>query len=121
MGNIDKRLEQLEATASGPKWEIPIEVRVHLKAVARHRARENGEELPAYSQEEIEAMREEDLEVISGGGTMAYLRSSGGWQSEEAQEMLGEWEDDARWRIEQTEGLPREMWGEVYEREDERI
>ncbi len=118
MGSIDRRLERLEARASVPKWEIPIEVRICLKAVARHRAHERSEELPAYSQEEVEAMRREDFEVACSGGVVGILRDSTGWQSEESQEILDEWESSARLRIEQTEGLPREMWGEVYEDEE---
>lgn len=118
--SLERRLHRLEGMAedTGQRWEIPIEVRLCLKAVARHRANERGEELPAYTQEEVEAMRREDFEVACGGGIVGILRDSDGWKSEESQEILDEWESSARLRIEQTEGLPREMWGEVYEDEE---
>ena len=118
--SLERRLTNLETRASGAdsKWEILMEVRIHLKAVDRHRARENGEDPPPYSQEEIEAMREDDLEVVAGGSVVDHLRDIPGWQSPDAQTTLDKWEEGARRQLEQTEGLPREEWGQVYEDEE---
>jgi hypothetical protein len=54
--SLERRLANLEARSSGAQWELPIEVRIVLKAVARHWVRERGEEPPAYTPEEIAAM-----------------------------------------------------------------
>lgn len=111
---IERRLERLEANASSSEWAIPIEVRIHTKAVARHQAREDGREPPPYTQEEIEGMRREDLEVIAGGGVVGHYRESKGWESEGARELLDTWEGDAYRRLEAAEGLPPDRWGEVW-------
>jgi hypothetical protein len=112
-----KRLEKLEAGAgkgAASRWEVPIETRVYLTMVARHRARIEGEEPPEYSWEEIEEMRHQDLETVAGNGAEASLRGSIGWQTPEAQQMLGEWKDEARRRVEKAQDLPSERWGEVW-------
>lgn len=101
--SLERRLSDLENRSSGAQWEIPIEVRILLKAVAGHRARERGEEPPTYTQEELEAMREEDLEVISGGGVVGIYRDSAGWTTPEALEILDSWEEGARRRLERLE------------------
>ena len=101
--SLGRRLSDLEARASGTRWETPIEARVLLKAVVRHRARENGEELPEYSQEDIAHMHAEDLADVAGGGVEGHLRSSPGWQPPDAQARLDEWEESARRRLERAE------------------
>ncbi len=120
--SLERRLNDLEARASrtDPRRESPIEVRVLLKAVARHQARERGEELPAYTEEELEEMRREDLDVVAGGGAVGQLRDSPGWREPEAQTRLDEWEEDARRRLRRIEyGESLEV---VYEHdEDEEI
>lgn len=104
MGNLDRRLLRLEGHATPHRTpEVPVEVRIQLKAVERHQARERGEEPSAYTQEEIEAMREEDLEVIGGGGVVGILRDSAGWTSPESLEILDSWEEGARRRLERLE------------------
>lgn len=103
------------------QWEIPIEVHLLLKDVERHRAREVGEEPPAYTQEELEEMHRDDLETVAGGGVVGQLRSSAGRSSPDAHARLDEWEESARRRLEQTKDLPPERWGEVYEHEDEEL
>jgi hypothetical protein len=87
--------------------------------VACHRARIEGEEPPEYSWEEILEMRRQDLETVAGNGAEASLRDSIGWQTPEAQRMLGEWQEDARRRVQKAEGLPPERWHEVWGSEDE--
>ena len=85
-----------------------------MTMIARHRARIEGEEPPPYTQEEIEERRRWDLEAAVGRGTEAHYRNSPGWQSPEAQQMLGEWEEEARKRVEKARELPPERWGEVW-------
>lgn len=113
---IKQRLGELEARmeTEARRGETPLEVGVLLKAVARHQAREEGKELPPYTQEEIEEMRRDDLEVVAGGGVVGWLRGGGGWQSEEARVRLDEWEEDAHRRLEQAENLPPGRWCEVW-------
>jgi hypothetical protein len=113
--SIDRRLDGLEQQASvAEEWEVPVDVRVLTKAVARHQARENGEELPAYTQDELAALREEDLETVAGGGVVGHLRDSPVWRGPEECELLAAWESDARRRLEQAAELPPERWREVW-------
>lgn len=120
MRNTDRRLEALEAREAdvNPEWIVPIEVRVHLRAVARHHALGAGKRPPPYTQEEIEAMRRWDLETVEGRGVQAQLRDEAGWQSEEARELLDSWEEGARRRLAAAKDLPPERWGEVWGRDD---
>jgi hypothetical protein len=114
--SVHKRLEKLEAQTSDAdsKWVIPIEVRILAKAVERHQARNDGREPPPYAQEEIEQLRRYDLEIAAGGGVVGQFRESLGWQSEEAHELLDDWERDAHRRLEQAKSLPPKRWCEVW-------
>ncbi len=89
--------------------------RLYLKAVERYRARERGEELPAYTQEELEALREHDLENVAGGGAVGQLRASAGWKSPEGRELLDAWEEAARRRLARVD--EGETLGAVYNEE----
>ncbi len=107
--SLERRLSNLEARVSGQQWEIPIEARVLLKAVARHHARNRREEPPPYTAEELEAMHAEDLDTVAGGGVAGQLRAGKGWESPESVELLDAWEEDARQRLERIEdGEPLE-------------
>jgi hypothetical protein len=87
MGMLRRRLERLEAAdATTQEWSVPPEVNVHLKAVARYRASEEGKEPPPYTREELEEMRRQDLETVAGG--YDDHREGPGWQSEEAQRFI---------------------------------
>lgn len=117
MRDARKRLEKLEAGAgkgAAFRWEVPIGTRVYLTMVARCQARAEGKEPPPYSPEELEEMRRSGIETVQGKGIEASLRGSIGWQTPEAQQMLGEWEEDARKRVEKAKDLPPERWGEVW-------
>ena len=120
---LERRLEALEVKEAdaNSEWITPIEARVHMKAVARYHARENGKEPPRYTEEEIAHLRNSDLETVEGRGVEARLRDSAGWQSREARELLAAWRRSAYRRLEASEGLPHERWAEVYEHDDERI
>jgi hypothetical protein len=112
-----RRLERLEAEAGKgalSRWEVPIGLRAYLTMVARCQARTEGKEPPEYSWEEIEEMRRQDLETVSGIGADASSRDSIGWQTPEAERMLDEWQEDARRRVQKAEGLPPERWGEIW-------
>jgi hypothetical protein len=91
---------------------------VLFKAIARDQARKEGEELPPYTQEEIEEMRRDDLEVAAGGDVVGVFRESGGWQFEEALELLDSWERDAHRRLRQAQNLPPKRWCEVWGADD---
>ena len=114
MGSIRRRVEHLEGGAPGT-WTIPIEVRVLLKAQARDLARMRGEEIPPYTPEELEHLREADLATAVGADLEEY-RDDPGWQDEEAQRLLDDWQEDARRGLEWVEDNP-ERWQEVYEAE----
>ena len=113
-----KRLEVRGADATS-EWIVPIEVRVHLRAVQRYHALEDGRELPPYTQEEVETLRRWDLETVSGSGVEAVFRNDPGWQSEEDRELLDSWEEGARRRLAAADGLPPERWGEVWGADDD--
>jgi hypothetical protein len=100
--------------ADARRGETPPEVGVLLKAIARDQARREGKEPPPYTQEEIEEMRRDDMEIAAGGGVVGKLRASVGWRSEEARAKLNEWEEGAHKRLEQAENLPPERWSEVW-------
>ncbi len=114
-----RRLERLEAareSAEAP-YEVPMPTRLYLKAVERYRARENGEDPPAYAQEELEALHAEDLDTVAGGGTVWQLRGGGGWQTPAGRESLDGWEEATRRRLVRVEeGEPLEA---VYDEDDE--
>jgi hypothetical protein len=122
VSSLERRLERLEAGAgkdAASRWEVPIGTRVYFKMVERYRSRVAGEEVPPYAQEEIEEMRRHDLETVSGNGVRAYVRDSPGWQTLEAQQLLEEWEEVARRRLETAKDLPPERWHEVWGSKDE--
>ncbi|MDP9458118.1 MAG: hypothetical protein M3Q60_20625 [Actinomycetota bacterium] len=114
-----RRLERLEAARGVEKapYEVPLPTRLYLKAVERCRARENGEEPPAYSPDELAALHAEDLEAAAGGGTVGQLRGSAGWQTPEGADLLDSWEEGARRRLARVaEGETLEA---VYEDDEE--
>lgn len=96
-----------------------MEVRLLLKAVARHAAALRSEEPPPYTADEVAALHAADIEAASGGGVLGRLRDDPGWESEEARAKLDAWERGARSRLEAAARLPPERWYEVYEREEE--
>ncbi len=113
-----RRLERLEAARGTQKapYEVPLPTRLYLKAVERYRARERGEEPPAYSPDELAALHADDLETVAGGGAVGSMRASVGWKSPEGRELLDAWEEAARQRLVRVEeGEPLEL---VYD-EDE--
>ena len=117
---MKRRLEALEAGSTGSEWIIPIEVLVHCKAVERYQALRDGKEPPAYSRKEVAALREWDLETVEGRGVEARLRDSPGWRTPGSQALLDEWEEEARRRLEAAEGLPSELWAEVWGADEEK-
>lgn len=128
--SLKRRLEKLEVTQEkleavehyvfDPNGTRPrdLDHRLYFKMTERRRARVEGLEMLLYTREEIEHMREEDLEIARREGVVAELRGAPGWQTAQAQEMLDEWESAARRRLELTENLSRELWYQVYEEHD---
>jgi hypothetical protein len=118
--NLKRRLEHLEGQAE--KMSAPDEgggesywaAMVLCKHVERHQARIAGEEPPPYTQKEIEEMRRSDIESVEGWGVEAQLRESIGWQTQEAQQALDEWEREAQRRVQKAKDLHPERWGEVW-------
>ncbi len=96
-----RRLERLEAArgAGETPYEVPMTTLLYLKAVERYRAHERGDDPPAYTQEELGALHEHDLETVAGRGAVGSMRASAGWKSSEGRELLGAWEEDARQRL----------------------
>jgi hypothetical protein len=113
--SIERRLAGLEAKASdaNSEWVTPIEVSVHCKSVERAQARRDGREAAPYTQEEVAALREWDIETVEGRGFVAEMRENAGWQTPGSQALLDSWEEGARLRLEAAEGLPPERWHEV--------
>jgi hypothetical protein len=116
---MKRRLEALETGSTGSEWIIPIEVLVLTKSVERYQALRDGKEPPVYFREEVEAMRQWDLETVAGKGVEARLRDSPGWRTPGSQALLDEWEEEARRRLEAAKGLPSELWAEVWGADEE--
>ena len=114
---IERRLKLLEdRSARDEDHEVPIEVRVLLKAVARLQAPERGDDPPAYTQDELEELLQQDLEILDGKWReMVFLEP--GWQSSEARELLDVLEEDARRRVTMVESGT--SLSSVYELEDD--
>ncbi len=117
MAGVERRLRRLESSGTGTPYEVPMPTRLYLRAIERHRARENGEEPPAYAPDELAALHAEDLANASGAGVVGTLRESGGWESPEGAAILDGWEEAARRRLVRLdEGEPLAV---VYEGEDD--
>jgi hypothetical protein len=109
--SVRRRIEVLEnkAEKTASPWKTPPEASVLLKTIERWHAGQEGREPPPYSQEEIEEMHRSDQETTDGQSHLAKLRDDPGWQSEESQELLDWWEEDARRRMALAEsGVPLE-------------
>jgi hypothetical protein len=121
VGSLESRCRRLEEQTerANSQWEVPMYTRIYLKHIERHRARKEGHEPPPFTQEEIEYLYQEDLDAASGEGVVAFYRESLGWQSEEAQAMLDEWEEGARRRVEKAKDLPPSRWCEVWGAEED--
>jgi hypothetical protein len=119
--SLKKRLGHLEARApeAESQWVVPMEVSIYYKAVERHQALQEGKEPHPYSQEEIAELRRGDLEIVAGGGVVGECWNSKGWQSEEARELLAQWERGARRRVELGKDLPPDRWHEVWGADDD--
>ncbi len=114
-----RRLERLEAArgAGEAPYEIPTDVLLYMKAVERYRARERGDDPPAYSPDELAALHADDLETVDGGSAVGSMRASVGWKSPEGRELLDAWEEAARQRLARVNnGSPLEI---VYDEDDE--
>jgi hypothetical protein len=74
-----------------------------MKASARHQAAEEGKPLPPWSERELLELYRDDLELVNGHGVIELYRTAPGWQDRGqeggGQEMLDEWEQDARKRL----------------------
>ena len=118
---IERRLQDLEARATdaNSEWVTPIEVLVHCKSVERYQAQKEGREAPPYTQEEVAALREWDIETVEGRGFVAELRANAGWQTEGDQALLDSWEEGARLRLAAAEGLPPERWPQIWGQDEE--
>ncbi len=119
MGGLEGRIGRLEASrgATEAPYEIPMPTRLYFKAVERYRARENGEDPPRYTPDELAALHAEDLDTVAGGGTVGQLRGSAGWQTPEGADLLDSWEEGARRRLARVaEGETLEA---VYEDDEE--
>jgi hypothetical protein len=114
--SFERRLEKLEARLrnSGETPSTPIELRVYFSTIERAQAHKEGRKPRPYTQEEIEYLRQGDLEIAAGGGVVGHLRESVGWQGEESRAGLDVWEEDARGRVEAAKDLPPERWHEVW-------
>ena len=113
MGRLEDRLSRVEAAADAAKpHTVPIHTRLLVKYMERRRAFEEGRELPAYTDEELNAKYQSDLEVAAGEGVVGWLRGSAGWARPQERQLLAIWEEQARRRVEAAQNLPL---AEVYD------
>ena len=105
MGFKDRlaRLEQA-IRVSSPQ-PIPAMYRVLFKATERRKAAARGDDLPPYTDEETEELRNEDLKTVSGGGVVGYLRGSGGWADDKSRAFLDRLQDHARKRLDGRDAM----------------
>jgi hypothetical protein len=73
--------------------------KLHERAAAR---REDRAILP-YTRGELEELYRQDADDGCGAGVVGAFRSSVGWQSEEFQNTLGEWQAEAKRRLQRIE------------------
>jgi hypothetical protein len=114
--NIKHRLGRLEGKAekAASQWLIPLEVLVVLRASERHRARIAGEELPPYSEDELQHLYRGDLLDAASEGVLGEYRTAVGWQDSEGQALLDTWQAGARRRLELVAELG-ERWRDAYD------
>ncbi len=104
MGSLEKRLEALEAhTQTQQGYKIPRRVERYFHALDNARREIDGlEPLPnlPYTKEDYE----DDLRTLHEH--IPAMRTSAGWQKEEARTLLDEWERSLREKLEkgQTDG-----------------
>src|SRR3954451_7252081 len=116
--NIKHRLGRLEGKAekAASQWLIPLEVLVVLRASERHRAHIAGEELPLYSEDELQHLYRGDLLDAASEGVLGEYRTAVGWQDSEGQGLLDTWQAGAQRRLELVAELG-ERWRDAYNSE----
>ena len=104
MGSLEKRLKALEAQRPERGYSLSPELRAMLREVENYQRQEEG--LPPLdpTAEELTLDRESDMRFLRED--IPVLRADPGWQGEEAQRKLDEWEHDirSRWEANRTEG-----------------
>jgi len=88
-GNLNRRLENLEANRRG-RYETPPEVLLYCKHVDNARREMDGLEPVPLTPEEEALVLETDRRFLEE--VLPELRSSVGWQGEEARALLDGWE-----------------------------
>ena len=111
LGDEVRRLRE-EVQAATESYTIPVHVRLLTKYMERHCAFKEGRELPSYTDEELNAKYQSDLEVAAGEGVVGWLRGSAGWARPQEQQLLAIWEEQARRRVDAAQSLPL---AEVYD------
>jgi hypothetical protein len=97
---LNGRLKRLEESASASKgWRSSVYLDAYFRALANFEREEAGLPPLPYS----EADRRDDEEFLRE--TLPAYRASPGWQTEEAQSVLDEWERDTREKLEK--GTPQ--------------
>jgi hypothetical protein len=96
VGSIGRRLQGLEAARKGEErpYEIPPATLLYLKLVDNARREMDGLEPIPLTPEEEELERESERDALES--LIPAMRADPGWQGEEAQAMLDEWERSAR-------------------------
>ena len=102
MGSIERRLDNLERLSASCRAGIsdsPRSLEAYFRALENLDREKAGLPPLPYTEED----REDDEEFLRE--TLPAYRASPGWQTEEAQSVLNEWERDTREKLEK--GTPQ--------------
>jgi predicted nuclease of restriction endonuclease-like RecB superfamily len=114
VGRLGEELARLRQQIEGAsQWEIPPEVSVVAKLHERAAASREDRAIPPYTRGELEELYRQDADDAWGAGVVGAFRSSVGWQSEQSQNTLDEWQAEAKRSLQRIEG--GETLAEVYE------
>jgi hypothetical protein len=95
---LNRRLDRLEERASANKgWRMPGYTEAYFRALENLERKEAGLPPLPYTEED----RKDDEEFLAH--TLPTYRASLGWQTEEAQSVLDEWEKDTLEKLERGE------------------
>jgi hypothetical protein len=95
---VNRRLERLEERASANKgWRMPGYMEAYFRALENLERKEAGLPPLPYTEED----RRDDEEFLAH--TLPTYRASPGWQTEEAQRVLDEWERNTRESLQKGE------------------
>jgi hypothetical protein len=116
MGRLEDELARLKAQLEA--WqgahELPPEVDLLCALGERHRTRREGLPVAPFAERQLEELYRHDVDMVEGEADV--YRRAPGWDDEEAQQLVDDWEEAARRRMEAIEN--GSSLSEAYETHD---